>query len=114
MLTAEQKVWLAAHRPERCDASKFPPLSDAQKAQIQAIEQSFRQNNKADLDAMKAIIEEAREAFRSGTSREEIAAIIARGAPIARRLAEARKDLRDDILAVLTPEQRASRCLPLG
>ncbi|MGK2960511.1 MAG: Spy/CpxP family protein refolding chaperone [Gemmatimonadaceae bacterium] len=114
VLTAEQKAWLAAHRPERCDPSRFPPLTDAQKAQIQALEQSFRDNNKADLDAMRAIVEEAGAAIRSGKSRDEIAAIFARGATIARRLAEARRDLREDILGVLTPEQRASRCLPLG
>ncbi len=114
VLTAEQKAWLNAHRPERCDVSKFPPLTDAQKAQIQALENSFRENNKADLDAMRAVMNEAREAVRAGKSREEIATILARGATIARRLAEARRDLREDILAVLTPEQRASRCLPLG
>jgi Spy/CpxP family protein refolding chaperone len=114
VLTAEQKAWLSAHRPERCDASRFPPLTDAQKAQIQALENSFRENNKADLDAMRALTDEAREAIRAGKSREEIATILARGATIARRLAEARRDLREDILAVLTPEQRASRCLPLG
>src|SRR5688500_5304855 len=114
VLTAEQKAWLTAHRPERCDASKFPPLSDAQKAQIQALEQAFRDNNRADLDAMRAITEEVGAAIRSGKSREEIAAIVARGAAIARRLADARRDLREDILAVLTPEQRACRCLPPG
>ena len=114
VLTAEQKGWLTAHGPDRCDASKFPPLTDAQKAQFQALEQSFREANKADLDAMHAIMEEAHAAIRAGKTREEVAAIIARGATIARRLAEARKELREDILAVLTPEQRASRCLPLG
>jgi Spy/CpxP family protein refolding chaperone len=114
VLTAEQKAWIAAHRPPRCDASRFPALTDAQKAQIEALEKSFREDNKADLDAMRAIMEEARAAIQAGKSREEVASIIARGAAIARRLAEARSDLRDDIAAVLTPEQRASRCLPLG
>lgn len=114
VLTAAQKAWIEAHRPARCDASRFPPLTDAQKAQIQALEQSFRDDNKTDLEALKTIMDSAQQAFRAGKSREEIAAIIARGAPIAQRLMEARKELREDILAVLTPEQRASRCLPLG
>jgi len=114
VLTAEQKAWITAHRPPRCDASRFPALTDAQKAQIEALEKSFREDNKADLDAMRAIMEEARAAIQAGKSREEVAAIIARGATIARRLAEARSELRQDIAAVLTPEQRASRCLPLG
>jgi hypothetical protein len=47
-------------------------------------------------------------------SRDVIAAFVARGATPARLLAVARRDLRVDILAVLTPDQRASRCLPLG
>ena len=114
VLTAEQKAWIESHRPPRCDPSKFPALSDAQKAQIEALEKAFREDNKADLDAMRSLMEEVRAAVQAGKSREEVAAILARGAATARRLAEARKELRDDIAAVLTPEQRASRCLPLG
>ena len=114
VLTAEQRAWILAHRPQRCDPSRFPPLSDAQKAAIRALESDFRENNEADLDALKAIFEEARAAAQAGKPREEIAAILAKAAPIARRLAEARRELHEDILEVLTPEQKASRCLPLG
>ena len=47
-------------------------------------------------------------------SREEVAAILEKARAPMQRLEAARKELRDRILAVLTPEQKASGCLPLG
>jgi Spy/CpxP family protein refolding chaperone len=114
LLTPAQRAWIQAHKPQRCDPSRFPPLTDAQKAAIRALESAFQENNKADLDSLKSILDEARAAAQAGKTREEIAAILAKAAPIARRLAEARKELHEDILNVLTPEQKASRCFPLG
>ena len=114
LLTAEQRAWILAHKPKKCRADKFPPLSDEQKAEIRALERTFRDQYKADMDSLKQIFEEAREAGEAGKSRAEVLAIIARGAPIAERLATARKKLHEDILEVLTPEQTASRCFPLG
>lgn len=114
VLTPEQRAWIASHSPRSCRADRFPPLTDAQKAQILALEAAFHQNNKADLETIKAVIEEARAAVQAGKSREEIAAILARGAPAAARLAAARRILHGQILAVLTPEQKASGCFPLG
>jgi Spy/CpxP family protein refolding chaperone len=66
VLTPEQKAWIEAHKPARCDPSKFPPLTDAQKAQIRNIEQAFQTANKADLDAVKAILDQARAAAQAG------------------------------------------------
>ena len=114
VLTADQRAWLSSHRPGGCKADQFPPLTDAQKAQIKALEQQFQTANAADLATMKAIYEEVAAAKRAGKSRDEIAAIIAKGADAAKRLATARAALRTSILAVLTPEQKASGCLPLG
>lgn len=114
VLTAEQRAWIAAHRPTGCRADRFPPLSDAQKAEIRQLERAFAETFKADLEALKKVFAEAAEARQAGKSREEIAAILERGVPIARRLEAARKKLHNDILGVLTPEQIASRCFPLG
>ena len=114
VLTPEQRAWITTHSPRRCDPSKFIPLSDAQKAQIGALEAAFEQSNKADLDAVKAAYDEAREALRAGKSREEAARILDRVKPAIARLATGRIRLREQITAVLTPEQRASGCLPLG
>lgn len=114
VLTAEQRAWIAAHSPRTCRADRFPPLSDAQKAQIRALETAFQQSNKADLDLVKATFEEARAAVEAGKSREDVAKILAKAAPAILRLEAARKGLREQILNVLTPEQKASGCLPLG
>ena len=114
VLTAEQRAWIAAHSPRTCRADRFPPLTDAQKAQIRALETTFQQNNKADLDLVRATFEEAHAAIQAGKSREEVAQILAKAAPAIIRLEVARQALRQQILAVLTPEQKASGCLPLG
>lgn len=114
ILTPEQRAWIASHSPRRCDPTKFIPLSDAQKAQIRALETAFEQSNKADLDAVKAAYDEVKEAIKAGKSREEIAKILERVRPAILRLATGRMKLREQIIAVLTPEQKATGCLPLG
>lgn len=114
VLTPEQRAWIASHSPKACRADKFPPLSDAQKAQIRALETSFQTQNKADLDIVKATLDEAQAAVRAGKSRDDVAKILEKAVGAIGRLATARKTLHDQILAVLTPEQKASGCLPLG
>ena len=114
VLTPEQRAWILAHSPKACRADRFPPLTDAQKAQIRALEAAFQQQNSADLALVKSVIEEAHAAVRAGKSREEVAQILQKAAAAVQRLEAARRVLRDNILAVLTPEQKASGCLPLG
>jgi Spy/CpxP family protein refolding chaperone len=114
VLTPEQKAWLASHRPQRCDPSKFPPLTDAQKAQMRALETAFQTANQADIDAVKAGLDKARAAVVAGKSRDEIQSILNGIKPAIERLELARKALRAQLEAVLTPEQKASGCIPLG
>jgi Spy/CpxP family protein refolding chaperone len=114
VLTAEQKAWLASHRPQRCDPSKFPPLTDAQKAQMRGLEAAFQTANQADIDAVKAGLEKARAAAAAGKSREEIQGILEGIKPAIERLDVARRALRAQLEAVLTPEQKASGCIPIG
>lgn len=109
ILTPEQRAWLAAHEPKNCKPTHFPPLTDAQKAQIKALEDAFQANNKADLDAVKAALDSAR-----GKTKAEREAILAAVKPAQARLETARKALKDAIKAVLTPEQKSSGCEPLG
>jgi Spy/CpxP family protein refolding chaperone len=109
ILTAEQKAWLASHEPKNCKPAKFPPLSDAQKAQIKALEDAFQTNNKADLDAVKAALDSAK-----GKTKTEREAILAAVKPAQARLDAARKALKDAIKAVLTSDQKSSGCDPLG
>lgn len=114
VLTPEQKAWLASHTPQRCDPSKFPPLTDAQKAQMKALEIAFETANKADLDAARAAMEQLKAAFAAGKSRAEIQSILDGIRPAIERLEAARRALRSQLEAVLTPEQKASGCIPLG
>ena len=66
---------------------------------------------KPDLELIRSIAEEAKKASAAGKSREEVAAILARGAEPQRRVAEAERKLQAAILALLTPEQqRAWNC----
>jgi Spy/CpxP family protein refolding chaperone len=109
VLTADQRAWIAAHAPKSCKAGSFAPLSDAQKTQITALEKTFETNNKADLQAVRAAYDSA-----EGKTKAERDAILASVAPAIARLETARKALTAAITAVLTPEQRASGCLPLG
>ena len=109
VLTPDQRAWIAAHAPSSCRPGTFAPLSDAQKAQITALEQAFETNNKADLQAVRAAFESAQ-----GKTKAERDSILASVAPAIARLEAARKALTASIAAVLTPEQRASGCLPLG
>jgi Spy/CpxP family protein refolding chaperone len=114
VLTPEQRAWIHDHRPQRCRPDMFPPLTDAQKAQIHSLEQAFRQQNRVYLDSLSSILDEARAAAVAGKSRSEIAAILAKAVPVAGVLATARAALLEDIRKVLTPAQLASGCLPLG
>ena len=109
ILTADQRAWLAAHEPKKCKPEKFAPLSDAQKAQIKALEKSFEDTNRADLQAVKAAYESA-----EGKTKAERDAILAGVAPAIARLDAARKALTTALGAILTAEQKASGCLPLG
>jgi Spy/CpxP family protein refolding chaperone len=110
VLTPEQRAWLASHRPQQCDPSKFPPLTDAQKAQIRALENAFVDSNKADLDAVKNAVEQA----RAANTREEALQILNGVRPAIERLEAARRQLRIAIENILTAEQKASGCVPLG
>ena len=109
ILTADQKAWIASHEPKKCKPDKFAPLSDAQKAQIKALEKAFEDNNKADLQAVKAAYESA-----EGKSKAERETILAGVAPAISRLDAARKALTAAIGAILTADQKASGCFPLG
>jgi len=114
VLTPEQRAWIAAHAPKRCDPAKFPPLTETQKEQIRALESAFELAHKADLDAVKAAFDQVKDALKTGKSRAEIAKIFESVKPALERLASERMKLRDGIAAILTPEQKASGCLPLG
>ncbi len=110
VLTADQKTWIAANAPKPCDRSTAPKLTDEQKAQIKALVTAFRTANKTDLDAVRAAMQQARQARRNGESQDQIKAILAAVQPNLDRLRTAREALAAQIQALLTPEQKASAC----
>lgn len=109
VLTAAQKSWLSARR-ELCTPGSVVSLTDAQKAQIRALYDAFQQANQADLEAVRAAMEQARAARQAGATREQVQAILAPARDAMTRLQAAGDALRAAIDAVLTPEQRASNC----
>jgi Spy/CpxP family protein refolding chaperone len=82
-------------------------LTAAQETQIKALIATFVESTRADHEALAAIMQEARAAALAGASREEIHAILEQGLPIRQRLHAAETQLRADIYAVLTAEQKA-------
>ncbi len=110
VLTADQKTWLAANAPTPCDRSAAPKLTDEQKAQIKALVTAFRTANQSDLDAVRAAMRQAREARKNGASKDQIRSILEGVKLNLERLRPARAELRTQIQAVLTPEQKASGC----
>lgn len=82
-------------------------LTTEQKAAIAVLHEVFKAATAADVAALRAIEAEARAAHAAGKSREEIHAILERGAPILARLIGAFRALQAAIWLVYTPEQRA-------
>lgn len=107
LLTTEQKAWLEAHRPGRCNA---PPLTEDQKNQISALFATFAEENQADIAAIKAAHDQARLLIRAGATREEVHAVLEAVRPAMLRVRAAELELHAAIRALLTPEQLAARC----
>lgn len=82
-------------------------LTDAQKAQMEALRSAFRTANAANHAALKAIFDEAKAAREAGKTRAEVRAILERGKPIADQMRAAVQALHTAIQAVLTDAQRA-------
>ena len=104
VLTPAQIAWLNAPQSHPC---RGVTLTEAQKTQITALIAAFQTANQADLDAIKAVFEEARAAHQAGATREQIAAILQKAKPAMERVRAAEAKLNADIRALLTPEQLA-------
>jgi Spy/CpxP family protein refolding chaperone len=107
MLTAEQKAWLADQDNRRCTPVT---LSEQQRTQISALVADFQKANAPDFAIVRDAFEKARTAHKNGATRAEIAAILEAARPAMERIRKAEVALAEAISAVLTPEQRASRC----
>lgn len=110
VLTPAQKAWLASPMDRRPCASPDIRLTEAQHTQISALIAAFETANRADLDAIKAVHEQARAAIQAGASRERVAEILAQASAAMQRVRAAREALDAAIRALLTPAQLASGC----
>jgi Spy/CpxP family protein refolding chaperone len=82
-------------------------LSDDQRAQMLALRMAFRAEHEAQLDSLRTIFQQARQARLTGASREEVLAILQTGRPIAQALRPEVQALHQALRAVLTDAQRA-------
>jgi len=82
-------------------------LTDDQKAKIKQTRQSFMESNKPLLDQLKAKRQELRQAIEGGTFNEALATQkLTEAAGLEAKLMGARFQLRQQMLSVLTPEQK--------
>jgi Spy/CpxP family protein refolding chaperone len=103
--TPEQRAWIEAHRLRDCRRGSLQ-LTEDQVTAIRDLEERFYAAVKPDLDLIRSIVEDARQARQAGKSREEVAAILAQALEPQRRVADAERALQAAILNVLTPDQR--------
>lgn len=83
-------------------------LTDAQKASLKQIRESFGERTKALREQLRAKHQELRQAESGGAFNESLAAQkLAEVAPIQAKLMAERARMRQESLAVLTPEQKA-------
>lgn len=110
--TPAQRAWIEAHRPKPCGPDGPPRLTDEQKQQIRALQEQFMNQVKDDLAEIRRVVEAAHQALQSGASRERVQEILHQADAARERVRAAERALQQAIDAVLTPEQRAGKCLP--
>ncbi len=91
-------------------------LTDAQKTAIKALHDAFATAHKAQFDALVAIRQDARAAFKAGKTRTEVQAIMAKGKPIMDAMKADFELLRAAVGTILTPAQKAwaAAHMPMG
>jgi hypothetical protein len=109
--TPEQKAWILLHRPRICGPDGPPRLTEAQIAEMRALREAFRAAIADDLAFIMQVHEQARAAYQAGATREEIHAILVTAHDAIERVRAAERHLHQDLLGVLTEEQRARWCL---
>ena len=110
--TPEQRAWVAAHRPPPCGPGGPPKLTDEQIQQIRALQQAFMEAVKDDIALIRRVVSAAHEAAQAGAARERIAEILKEADGARQRVRQAEARLQAAIDGLLTPEQRAARCIP--
>lgn len=110
--TPEQRAWIEANRPKYCGPEGPPKLTEEQVKQIRELQHAFMAVVKDDIALIRRVAEEARQAHQAGASHEEIRRILAQADEARERVSQAERRLHEAIEAILTPDQRAKRCIP--
>ena len=110
--TPAQRAWIEAHRPKPCGPAGPPPLTDAQRQQIHALQEAFTNAVRADMTLIKQVNDSAHHAADAGATKQQVEQILHQADAARARVHAAELKLQQDLDAVLTPEQRAARCQP--
>jgi Spy/CpxP family protein refolding chaperone len=111
--TPEQRAWLTANRLRICGPEGPPRLTEAQLKDIRAIVAKFQTDIQPHIDRIKLLAIDAWAAKQNGRPDSVVVAILLRARePLEALIARERK-LNNDVLGVLTPEQRERLCIPL-
>lgn len=106
-LTAGQGHRGGKDRREKIEkALKRVDLTQEQKTQIKAIRDQFKSQHSSLIEELKTAHEQMRDARKSG-NREQAEELRTAMAPKVEQLRAAREQMKTQILALLTPEQRA-------
>jgi Spy/CpxP family protein refolding chaperone len=109
--TPAQRTWLETRKPAVCRPDAALNLTDEQRRRIAALREAFTVSVKEDLALIERVAKEARSAHAAGKSREEIGRILAQATEAMKRIREAEARLEKAIDDLLTPEQRAKKCV---
>jgi len=112
--TPAQRAWLESNKTKQCGADGGPQLSEVQLAQMKALKDSFETTYRADITTIRTVAAEAKTARAAGKSEAEVTAILAKAAQARDRVRAGEKKLYEDIMALLTAEQRAAWCVGRG
>lgn len=109
--TPAQRAWIAAQQARACTPGSAPRLTEAQLQQMRALRDAFEIDNRADIQLIRRVGEELKAARAAGRSDAEIKAILAKAEQARQRLRAAERKLQEDVMAVLTADQRANWCV---
>ena len=109
--TPAQRAWIIAHRPLLCGPDGPPALTEAQVAAIRALRRDFVDRYKNDIEYIRVVHKDADEARANGQPKAVVEMILARAKDAMARVRAAERKLVNDILNLLTPDQRAKWCI---
>ncbi|MGQ0647281.1 MAG: Spy/CpxP family protein refolding chaperone [Gemmatimonadaceae bacterium] len=113
LYTPAQQNWIKARGENGC-RGEAPRLSEEQIKKIRELKDAFLASIKDEMEIIRKVHQEAKDARAAGKSAEEIKRILAKAAAAVEEVRKAELRLKEAINAVLTPEQRRNPCVLRG